>query len=562
MIRRLGEDDLMRRFVVASLMHSCMRKLTDHEIVTIASWNEYIREMMLSFYPVDKCKRLLNEVIVEDYDSVTTRTKFNSKGRRHGEEVTKFKKTGITIVAQYKNGYAHGDAINYRQDGTVISKTKYINSRIVEYMVYNTSGQLVRHKSFKIKKGRSVFDEGFEIYDGQERVVIKMVDDVVKSASYSSDGKLIDSSIEYIGHRPYLMKKMYHRLGDKLPQKLPEDVSYCFTREEYNEDGTIYKIMNFIDETKGVQILHENDAYDVWNFKTNNDQSWISNMHTLYSDIREPKFIDIVRQGTTLTFHGEYKLHYPCGQLRVIGVYDNGVLHGDIKFFYPNGILWQVRTYEQGVLLSIETYNMVGVLYSRSKRENNLTNTTMYYKSGKVYATYSQLITPGDNPLHGFSYSYYESGTVRTITRYNNGVRDGCAYSFNEFGDVVCCAIYQNGLVRKLVHEYVDGHPNVICEFDESGELQGLSYETRKDNHIEQFSYSPSRGRKFAHMMEIDQTRYALFMNSDKKDILLSISRGGEHKFAFKLVSGLFVGKSADGKRVAIINGSIKYLPN
>lgn len=322
-------------------------------------------------------------------------------------------------------------ALNYNQDGDLISKIHYINGDFVKYETYDTKGDIENNIDYKNKNGTfsNSYNNGLKtitynvtngIYNGKFTIKNKLntvTESELKNGArngiyknYSPYGTL---ESEYNYYNGYLngTNKQYDLVGNlrvNFTSIFGED--YGLTSRYYQNKSKIYEY-NELNETydgdykwfnqKGeniVTIVYENDN-PIYYLKLNKqgeikDKVEINNQTT--------EIISNYPNGTLAaqinllkgSFNGKFIINNASGQPEYTCNYSKNVPDGERIEYYANGKLFRKEVFSQGYY----------------------EGTTEYFKEdGKKWLTADYR----NDELHG-NFTIYENGVIKSIKKYNS----------------------------------------------------------------------------------------------------------------------------------------------
>lgn len=121
-------------------------------------------------------------------------------------------------------------------------------------------------------------------------------------------------------------------------------------------------------------------------------------------------------------FHGEWRLLYPSGELKIQAFYYEGLPHGPFRFYLKEGILL------------VENWFFEGLKNGKSR--------SFYAEGGKC--SLEQFI---EGEPHGPQIFWYPDGTLKTLMEYEHGLLEGKVNLFHPNGNLFRALKCQKGNV-------------------------------------------------------------------------------------------------------------------
>lgn len=386
-----------------------------------------------------------NEIIEENFvDDV-----------KQGNTVYYYPEGNKKKVVPYADGLENGMAMEYDQQGTIITLIEYKKGFIVNRDRINRKDR----NNFKQGKWVYFYDDGtvklegnyrddmkngyFKQYDREGNLVTveKYIDDVLQE----NVAELVELEVR-TDYYPNGKIKTVASYKDGIPEGI---------RREYTEDGSILMAYVFSDgKILGQGIMNERGI---------REGEWIE-----YYPDGQQKAAGEYNSGKRV---GAWKFYYPDGTLEQEGNYDDdGLLTGQWKWYYPSGALHREEFYLNGLAdgFSVE-YAEIGVIvaagdYIEGKEEGlwkyELDNArvegsyrnglrsglwTSYYPDGQIRFTGEYI---DDNP-NGKHYYYWDDGKIREEGRYIMGLKEGDWTKYDADGTLFIVITYENGIETK-----------------------------------------------------------------------------------------------------------------
>jgi antitoxin component YwqK of YwqJK toxin-antitoxin module len=161
------------------------------------------------------------------------------------------------------------------------------------------------------------------------------------------------------------------------------------------------------------------------------------------------------------TLHGKITGHYYKNDtlLKVVRIYDMGVMDGICYTYYDNGNLYLVGTYKKGIREGkIILYYYDGQIKTEGLYENDLATDTSrsYYPNGVLY----QLIIRKDGLFIDTVRTYYDNGVLMYKEPYKLGLRHGKAFEY-----------YPNGKLKSITCRKEDKQDGEWILYDSLGNI-------------------------------------------------------------------------------------------
>ena len=357
----------------------------------------------------------------------------------------------IMQTVSYNSGKKEGLSKEYDNDGNIISLYEYNKDFLVSRERINRNdskglkqgvwkdfypgGGVKSEKTYKDDQINGYYKE----YDTRGRLVLTMLYEngaVVKSNvedepdieienKYDQDGKLIYSG-------PF---------RNKVP---------VGTHREYSKDG---KITNAFIYNDNGQKLSEGIVDEAGRF----NGKW-KDFDSEGKVIAEGQYTDNRRTGA-------WKFYNSAGKVEQTGNYNNGRPDGLWKWYYPDGSLLREEEYFQGQRDGAYTeYSPTGEIIAQGMYAEGEKNGDWKFKSGDIteegkyviglqdglWKSYysdgkikSKLNFVQGNP-HGEQTIFYESGQIKEVRNYQNGIRVKTWKKFTEEGVPELTIVYKN----------------------------------------------------------------------------------------------------------------------
>lgn len=420
-----------------------------------------------------------------------TKNKIKQSAQTLKESIDKFDSENINLMYAIKNDSLDNFVLSYNKlidiENTLfecldylIQKTDDGNLQLLKNSIENSrqkrySGRL-KYVKFKISK--------FDKYSKTERQEFASSGLLNEPQKYSLKNPELENGICISYHDNWevntkVMMVSYKRNGSSI---------------SYDEEGNVIAILNFEND---VLIGDKNFLY------YSNGRLKASFDAKSTEDILLRKFYSenglLLNEHKLLNgkFHGEQKVYYRDGGLKIQECYNNGVLNGEAKTFYKNGQLQFSGSYVDGIqdgeirryylngnlkkAFDVEDGKVIGVAHEYFS--DGAVSSSQYYENGfvvKVKSFYEngslEFLFPMKNNIRdGISNWYYRNGQLRRSILYksdfdsnNNPIskRVTILQSFDKYGNNLYGGSLLNG--NGILNEYDEyGVINRITEYED-----------------------------------------------------------------------------------------------
>ncbi|WP_439132726.1 tetratricopeptide repeat protein [Polaribacter sp.] len=383
------------------------------------------------------------------------------KDRIEGEAIEYYANGSIYSKSDYINGVLSGKKTIYYPNAKVSSVTEYFNSaRNGVYKSYHPNGQLYENgqsvKAFydggwQMFYANGVLQSEFDYKKGKLHNIYIANDtdgkphydyfyengEITAYTYYKKDGSVLDKGVKkdtllnYKSYSPQgilTSKGIYNNLGQKTG-------FWKF----YDDHGVLKSECYFIENDKdGDEVaFHKNGAIEsITPYK-------LGVLHGYYAAYYKNKQLSAQGWYKNGYQFGEWRYYYKDGTLQSINFFNRGQLHGKQQYFDVKGRLNNTTHLEYGNLISEENFDEKGIpkgtiKYASNKKVNTI---TLHHTNGKPKA----IITYTNEIKHGSFTEYYFNRNKKVEGTYNNGDQHGNWTWFFDSGEVQTKATYVNG---------------------------------------------------------------------------------------------------------------------
>jgi antitoxin component YwqK of YwqJK toxin-antitoxin module len=380
---------------------------------------------------------------------------------KEGPTNTYFVDGTLKKTVPFKEGLEEGLAMEYAQDGRIITLIRYKSGFITDRELINrydaankkdgpwkyfyANGQVKREGTYRHGKEEGYFKE----YDQNGNLI---------TTSKFTEGVKQEDVAELVKLE---VRKDYYPDGTvKIAATYNKEGQLEGVRREYAEDGTIEKSFIFKNGIMiGEGIVTEKGERDgMW--KEYFDSGKLRGEGRYNKDARE----------------GLWKFYHENGQLEQQGTYRNGKPDGEWIWYYASGELLREEAYFDGLQDGVMTeYDETGNIITKGQYIEGKENGEWYYKVAlaEVIGTYSDGMRNGqwrswdlpanpgrsktlrfegkfveENP-HGVHTYYWENGNRKEEGEYVMGRKEGNWVIYNADGSLYLVINYENGFERK-----------------------------------------------------------------------------------------------------------------
>lgn len=381
---------------------------------------------------------------------------FFVNGILQGEKTWYYSDGSIRKTVKVENGEYVGEAIEYRENGDIITIEVYDNGFLQDKQVIN------RYDENGNKTGiwreyhpNGVVKAEIKYRDGKQDGVQKY---------YNKKGKLIE------------IERMIYGEADTTA----DQVALLTLHKEFHPNGKV----------KSIGAMKNGLKDGVFRLYNENGELITGNIYEKDTLVAEG-FIS-----ADGIYNGDWKLYYKNGQLKAEGAYENGVQTGKWIYYFENGRIEQKGTlkenkyvgywewyYPNGQLKRTETYNNRSELNGTVTEFDSLGNEIArgdyyngnregdwfyhvndykevgaytigfmdgvwksYYQNGKLH--YIGEYSEGE-PVGKHTY-YFKNGLIMLTGKYTGGVRHGTWKKYNDKGEEIEKIVYKHGEIYKI----------------------------------------------------------------------------------------------------------------
>lgn len=385
----------------------------------------------------------------------------------HGTCTEYYDGKAIKSVATYKNGDNVGSLIYYNTNGTITNETKFVATKMTEYLTYNINGKLSDHRLYDDKsnlKSISYFDGNGDKYYEET-----YANGNVKNAYQYTKGQAKPIEVKFKDDNYFF--KSYHGIVTTEGQYSKGKMNGLW--KYYYSNGKLYLEQNYANDIlKGTTKEYDYSGQLVR--KNRNENSENHGIKEVFSNGKLIQISYFLHDNHT----GPYIRFYPDGSKNYEGYVINNSQYYTTSSYYRSGRLYSQTKYYNDKVMSQKLYNLDGSLDSnddysklngevKSKIEHGLLNVTNNYKNGvkhglqlftdiggKVLGEFNYI----NGNLHGHSKAYNSSETISSEVPYYNGLKNGIAKYYDMMGklrlEYTCTFDVDNG---KTIRYYVDG---------------------------------------------------------------------------------------------------------
>jgi len=416
------------------------------------------------------------------------------KDRIEGEAVEYYENGSVYSKSDYINGVLSGKKTIYYPNAEISSVTEYFNSaRNGAYRSYHPNGQLYEegqsakafyNGSWKMFYANGKLQSEFDYKKGKLHNIYITNDtdgkpyydyfyengEITAYTYYNKDGSILDKGSK---KDTLLNFKSYSPQGNLIAEGINNNSGKkTGIWKFYSDNGVLKGKAIYVDnKIEGTYIKYYNDGNieSITPYK----EDVLDGYFTSYFKNKQLSAQGWYKNGYQF---GEWRYYYKNGAIQSINFFNRGQLHGNQQYFDVEGRLSNSTQLAYGNLISEESFDEQGkstrkIQYASKNKVNVI---TLYYANKKPKA----VITYTNEIKHGLYTEYYFSGSKKVEGLYNNGNQNGNWTWFYESGAIETKISYVNGNINgKEENFYKNGQLSAVTSYRNGNRIdKGLSY--------------------------------------------------------------------------------------